>query len=96
MTLFLRTNPHTLALAALASTLVLSPVIAEPNSAKIGQIQQDAGIHLAEELLRVSRTVFQSEPLTVEGIRVGVALVELAVRSKKNCGFSARRTRQTV
>ena len=78
MTPFLRTSTTTLALAALASTLVLSPVIAEPNSAKIGQIQQDAGIHLAEELLRVSRTVFQSERLTVEGIRVGVALVELA------------------
>ena len=78
MTPFLRTSSYTLALAALSSTLVLSPVIAEPNSAKIGQIQQEAGIHLTEELLRVSRTVFQSEPLTVEGIRVGVALVELA------------------
>ncbi|MBC8203112.1 MAG: hypothetical protein H8E91_04715 [Planctomycetes bacterium] len=41
-------------------------------------LQKSAAQHLSEEILRVARTALQTEPLDVEGINVGVALIETA------------------
>ena len=41
-------------------------------------IKQSAAQHLSEEILRIARTVLRTEPLDVEGINVGVALIETA------------------
>ena len=78
MTPFLHTRFTRFTLLALTYILVLSPVIAEQDSVETQQLQQKAGVHLGGEFLRVSRAVFQSEPLTVDSISAGVALVELA------------------
>jgi len=69
------------ALAACAVTLTLLPVSASQSEENTQQIGEIAGARLSEELLRVSRVVFQEDPLTVEDIQVGVALVELAAEN---------------
>ena len=67
-----------LAISVLVSLLLPTSNGAESTEPARSQIERAAAAHLSGELLRVARLATQVNPLDVESIEVGVALIETA------------------
>ena len=71
----------TFAFVAIILSLCSSSGFGADSNQGGNQIQRAGASHLSSELVRVARTVLQTQPLDVNGIEVGVALIKTAAET---------------